>query len=153
VTLGARAEIAYIHHDSNNQTGWTARLSGNASYTILPNDRLNVVASYVREDRKRGGLSYNQIAVSTEWEHAFESGFIGSLGGEASYRLYESNMVFTSEKQENIQAKGIIGVSHRDFMIGKLRPELAYTFTKQWSNDAFSDFTAHDVSVQAKAAF
>jgi Surface lipoprotein assembly modifier len=153
VTLGARAEIAYIHHDSNNQTGWTARLSGNASYTILPNDRLNVVASYVREDRKRGGLSYNQIAVSTEWEHAFESGFIGSLGGEASYRLYESNMVFTSEKQENIQAKGIIGVSHRDFMIGKLRPELAYTFTKQWSNDAFSDFTAHDVSVRAKAAF
>ncbi len=153
LTLGARAELSYTHHDNDQQTGWAAKLDVNASYTILPNDRLSVATSYVREDRKKENFSFNQIGISTEWEHAFASGFIGSLGGEASYRVYESNAPLKNEKQENIQAKAIIGVSHRDFMIGKFRPELAYTFTKQWSNDAFSDFTAHDVSVRAKAAF
>jgi hypothetical protein len=114
---------------------------------------LSVAASYVHEARKSAAQSYTQIGLSTEWEHAFQSGYIGSLGGEASYRLYESNAPLTSDKQHNIQAKVTIGISHRNFMIGKFRPELAYTFTKQWSNDAFSDFTAHDVSVRAKAAF
>ena len=153
LTIGARAELAYTHHQIDAQTGWTARLNANASYTILPNDRLNVTASYVREDRNADTQSYQQIGLSSEWEHAFESGFIGSLGGEAAYRLYESNAPLTTEKQHNVQAKATIGVSHRAFMIGKFRPELAYSFTKQWSNDAFSDFTARDVSVRAKAAF
>jgi Surface lipoprotein assembly modifier len=153
LSLGARAEIAYTHHNDANQTGWTAGLNANASYTILPNDRLTVAATFVREDRKAAKQSYNQIGLSAEWEHAFQSGYIGSLGGEASYRLYEANAPLTSDKQHNIQARATIGISHRNFMIGKFRPELAYTFTKQWSNDAFSDFTAHDVSVRAKAAF
>jgi Surface lipoprotein assembly modifier len=153
LSLGARAEIAYTHHQNDAQTGWTARLNANATYTILPNDRLNFAASYTREDRTGKNFSYDQIGGSIEWEHAFESGFIGSLGGEAAYRVYQSNAPLTAEKQVNIQAKATVGISHRDFMIGKFRPELAYTFTKQWSNDVFSDFTAHDVSVRAKAAF
>jgi Surface lipoprotein assembly modifier len=153
LSLGARAEIAYTHHQNDNQTGITAKLNANATYTILPNDRLNFAASYVREDRTAKNFSYDQIGGSIEWEHAFESGFIGSLGGEAAYRIYQSYAPLTNEKQRNIQAKATIGISHRNFMIGKFRPELAYTFTKQWSNDVFSDFTAHDVSVRAKAAF
>ena len=150
---GARAELAYTHHNNNAQIGWTAKLDTNASAILSANDRVAIAASYVREARNSDTQTYQQIGVSTEWEHAFASGFIGSLGGEASYRLYASDASATTEKQHNIQAKAIIGVSHRNFMIGKFRPELAYTFTKQWSNDVFSTFDAHDVSVRAKAAF
>ena len=153
LSLGVRAKMAYTHHKNSDQSGWTAKFDGNAGYTILPNDRLSAAVSLLREDRKAASQSYNQFAVSTEWEHAFASGFIASLGSEASYRVYESNAPLTFDKQVNIQAKSTVGLSHRTFMIGKLRPELAYTFTKQWSNDVFSDFTAHDVSVRAKAAF
>jgi hypothetical protein len=156
LSLGVRGEIAYIHNSNSGKTGWTAKLDANGSYTILPNDRLNAALSIVHEDRSFDSQSFDQIGGSIEWEHAFESGLIGSLGGEASYRKYKSDAVGAvsiSEKQVNIQAKATIGISHRNFMIGKFRPELAYTFTKQWSNDVFSDFTAHDVSVRAKAAF
>jgi Surface lipoprotein assembly modifier len=153
LSVGARAELAYTHHDNTQQTGWTAKLDTNISYTILPNDRLSAATCYVREDRNAATQSYHQIAVTTEWEHAFASGFIGSLGGEASYRVYRSNAPLTFDKQVNIQTKATIGISHRDLTIGKFRPELAYTFTKQWSNDVFSDFIAHDVSLRAKAAF
>jgi hypothetical protein len=153
LTLGARAELAYTHHNNDGHTGWTANLSSNAGITVSANDRVNVVASYVLEARKADTQSYQQIGVSSEWEHAFANGFIGSLGGEVSYRLYQSNAPATDEQQYNVQTRTTIGVSHRDLMIGKFRPELAYTFTKQWSNDAFSDFEAHDVGVKAKAAF
>ena len=153
LSLGARADVAYTKHNNNAQAGWTAQVSAHAGMIVTANDRLSVAASYVLEARNADTHSFNQTGISTEWEHAFDSGLIGSLGGAASYRLYKSQAPLTSEKQHNIQAKATIGVSHRDFMIGKFRPELAYTFTKQWSNDVFSDFTAHDVSVRAKAAF
>ncbi|MGL4406305.1 MAG: surface lipoprotein assembly modifier, partial [Notoacmeibacter sp.] len=153
LTLGARSELRYTHHQNDGLNGWTAQLNGNAAMIVSANDRVTIGASYVLEARNSDTQSYHQIGLSAEWEHAFQNELIGSLGGEASYRLYKSDAVLTTEKQHNIQSKATIGLSHRDFMIGKFRPELAYTFTKQWSNDVFSDFIAHDVSVRAKAAF
>ena len=104
--------------------------------------------------REAERFSYMEGGVSAEWEHRFKSGFITNLGAGGSIRRYEGDAPLTNEAQENKQAYARIGVSHKKFSYKNIRPELTlHTATRQWSNDVFSRYIAHDAGVGVKGAF
>jgi hypothetical protein len=151
--LAGRVHLAYLDFADETRSGWSINASGSASTILSPQDRLRMQVSVGREERKSAAHSATTVAVEAELEHMFESGLIGSVGASAALRYSDGNAPGTSSRQINRQIAGTLGISHRDFMILGFRPELAYTLTRQWSNDVFSDYVAHDVGIRAKAAF
>jgi hypothetical protein len=153
LSVGGGVEVAHVDHVDDGQDGWTFKLHGNAVMTKGAGDRFTLRAAVTREERESARHSNTLLAAEGEWERMIANGFIGSLGAGASLRLHDGNAALTSDRQRDTQVFVSAGVSHRDLMFGAIRPELSYRLTRQWSNDVFSDYTAHDVAIRAKASF
>lgn len=152
-SMGLGAGVTYFNYDNTARSGVGINASVSLTKYVRPQDRINLHLSGAKQMRKSDRYSYTEAALGLEWEHRFDSGFITSLGVGGSIRQYESDAPLTSEKQKNKQAYAKIGISHKKIAYKNMRPELTYTATRQWSNDAFSRFIAHDVGIRVKGAF
>ena len=153
LTVGADADVSHFVFEDGKRDGISANLTLRASKLVTEND---IVAAQVWvnvEDRELKSMNSVGVGGEIELEHRFRNGLItsGAIGGH--YRKYEGLAPLSFERQEDYAAFARLGISHQKVKIGKIRPELAYTATRQWSNDAFSRHTAHDVGIRFKATF
>lgn len=152
-SAGASGGVTYYNYDNEPRSGFGVDASVSVTKYVRPQDRVNVSVSAVKQIRKSDRYSYIEGSVGLEWEHRFKTGFITSLGAGGSIRRYDADAPLTEEEQVNKQVYARVGVSHKKVSYKNMRPELTYTATRQWSNDVFSRYIAHDVGIRVKGAF
>jgi len=152
----------------------TVLINANASKRNFANDEQDSNFGFVtatllhvldEDDKLQYSLNYGQNAADNdffniefysagvEWQHLFENGLISSLEGRVGWRNFDRLAPLTIDNREDEFKSATVGLSHRDFAIYGIRPELTYTYTNQSSNDLFSDFEAHDLGVRLRANY
>lgn len=152
-TLGVSAGVTYNRMAANYLDGYNGFVGASATKALSPTDKVSLRTTFDWSERRIETQNYMGVGVDAEWEHLWANGFITSLGGGAYWRRYDALAPFTNERQVNKSVYGRVGLSHNKLVFGKLRPEITYTATKQWSNDVFSEHVAHDVGFRAKTSF
>ncbi|MEM0900707.1 MAG: surface lipoprotein assembly modifier [Pseudomonadota bacterium] len=157
LVVAAKAEASYYLFDDGQRDGIAASVSVDTSKTLSPNDRLNTKLWASVQERDYEPMNNVAVGGEIEIEHRFSKGAVEGLITSAAvgghYRWHDRNAALQNERQEDYAAFARLGISHQKVKLGKVRPELTYTATKQWSNDAFSRFDAHDVGIRFKATF
>jgi hypothetical protein len=152
--VGLQLDISNVDYlQSSGHDGLAVRASAQVTRRLGENDKLNFTAQVSHDRRRSKYASGTGVQAEIEWEHRFENGLIGSAAAGIGARFHDADAPLTTERQLDVFATGSIALSHDKLMIGKIRPEIGYRYTHGWSNDAFSRFTAHDLTLEAKARF
>lgn len=151
--LGFGAGITRYNYVDDDRDGLGVELSSHLSKRLGRKDRLSFGISMNKQMREHKRFSDHQWSANVEWEHRLDNGFITSLGTGGAIKRLKSNAALTNERQEDRSLFLRVGLSHQKLVFKTVRPEIAYTVTRQWSNDVFSRFIAHDVGIRLKAAF
>lgn len=151
--LGFGAGITRYNYTNDDRDGLGVALTARAAKRVTKRDRLSLSLAMDKQMREHKRFSYHQWRADAEWEHRMDNGFITSLGAGGAVKLLKSNAALTRERQEDQSLFLRVGLSHQKLVFKTVRPELSYTVTRQWSNDAFSRYIAHDVGIRLKAAF
>lgn len=151
--LGFGGGITRYNYTDNDRDGLGVDASANLTKRLGKRDRLSFGVSADRQMREHKRFSYHQWRADAEWEHQLHNGFITSLGVGGALKQLKANATLSRERQKDQQLFLRVGLSHQKLIFKAVRPELAYTVTRQWSNDVFSRYIAHDVGIRFKAAF
>lgn len=153
-SLTVQLDASHVDHTASKaRDGLALKLAVSATRRLSGDDKLNLSAEITHDRRHSPTASGTGIRADAEWEHRFDNGLIASVGAGAGARFHEATAPLTTERQLDIFATGSIAFSHEALMIGNVRPEIGYRVTRGWSNDAFSRYTAHDLTIEAKARF
>lgn len=152
--LALSADVALVEYpEADRRDGLAVRLAARVGRVVTPSDKLTFSLAGTYDDRRSAQESGIGAEAEIEWEHRFSNGLITSLTTGAGIKQLEALAPLTDERQLDYFATAGIAFSHESLMIGRIRPEIGYKFTNQWSNDLFSRYTAHDVTFRAKAQF
>ena len=152
-SLQATIATAWNDFAVNNRDGYTVSAQLAFRHAVTDSDRLTVTLRGAHTQARIDTLTSTEVALDGEWEHRFENGFIPSLGATALLRQYEGNAPLSRERQRDVALSARIGLSHDNFRIGLIRPEIFAGMTHQWSNNPFYDHKAIDGGLRFKAAF
>ena len=153
LSVGVGAAVSWLDFADNGRDGLSAQVAGQVQRRLGANDQVTLSAYVAREQRRLDVYSYSTVGGEVEWEHRFGNGLIAAPAVGGSFRFHDAYATLTMDKQRDRQVYGRIGLSHERLTFGGFRPEVTYTMTRQWSNDVFSSFTAHDIGLRAKAEF
>jgi hypothetical protein len=153
LTLLVQAQVNWNDFKDNYRDGLQLLKSFSVIKTITGQDRLTGKIHARHSGAKSDVLRYSEIGVSGEWEHAFENGFVPSLGTSVEHRFFQSNAPTKNKKQYETALSATVGLSHRKFNYKNIYPELSVSYTKQFSNNSFRKFNAVDVGLNFKTEF
>ena len=152
--LSLTADISHLsYRSSDHRDGLALKAEARLSHILTPKDKLTFSMTGSWNKRKSKSQSSLGAGADLEWEHRFEQGFITSTTLGASATFHEGFAPLTTDHQRDYSVTSGIALSHEAIMLGSIRPEIGYKYTKQWSNDPFSRYDAHDITFRAKAAF
>lgn len=145
--------LAWHDYSSDARDGLQTSLSLTYERMFGADDRVTVTLSAASNGARSPVLQSYQAGMSAEWEHAFANGFVPSIGVTALLRRYDAFAPLSREKQLDRYLSGQIGIGHRTIRLGRLRPEIVLSATRQVSNNPFYDYTAFDGGLRFKAVF
>jgi hypothetical protein len=98
-------------------------------------------------------LDHDDVSASLELDKEWEGGFLTSLWGTVAEHQYLGPFPSMEEARSDRLISVGASVASRKFTIGGLMPKLSYTFTRQFSNVAFYDYTSHDIDLSLTRNF
>jgi outer membrane protein len=103
-------------------------------------------AAVIDYDHKDWNLGVN---IGHEWN----GGLITRGNASYGHHQYEGVLAGKADARKDMVVSAGVQLSHRSFSYLGFMPILNYTFTRQKSNDEYSDFSSHDVAITLTRGF
>jgi hypothetical protein len=85
--------------------------------------------------------------------HDLPWGITGLVEGTVHYSVSDGDYPLLGEAREQTRTTGRITLTKRDFYWRGLAPQLEYTYTRNFSNDALSRYDSHGLALTVTRAF
>ncbi len=135
------------------RNGWTTSINTELKYALNDTTILYVKADAGRQQTKREHLSNWNGGGGLGVYHDLPGGLTGMVEGYANYSVGDGDYPLLGAAREQTRATGRVTLTKRDFYWRGLAPQLEYTYTRNFSNDALSRYDSHGLALTLTRAF
>jgi outer membrane protein len=114
---------------------------------------VSVMGGLVIENAERVDYDHKDWSVGFSFGREWEGGFISRAEFSVGQHIYDGELGGKTEsRKDNVYSTGL-QLSNRNFSAMGFMPILNYGFTRQKSNDEFSDYSSHDLAITLTRSF
>jgi hypothetical protein len=135
------------------RNGWSSNANAELKYALDDTTILFAKAGLGRQKTQREHLTNWNGGGGLGLYHDLPWGITGMAEGYAQYSISDGDYPLLGESREQIRATGRVTLTKRDFYWRGLAPQLEYTYTKNFSNDALSRYDSHGLAITLTRAF
>lgn len=140
------ATLDYLDgHRSNLRIGYARQASAALSWGID--------SSFLRETSGREHLNHSDFGLGAFVARDWSSGITTTFRADVVREEYDGDFPSKSFARTDTETRLRITVRNRNWQIGRVTPELSYTFTNSSSNVEFYDYDSHDLGFAFTSRF
>ena len=133
--------------------GSTSSATTELKYAFSDTTLLFAKAGFGRTETQRDHLDNWNGNGGAGLHHELPWGLTGFAEAHVNYSVSDGNYPLLGERRQQTRATGRMSVTKRDFYWRGLAPQLEYTYTRNFSNDALSRYDSHGLALTVTRAF
>jgi|GEM_PF-1431743 len=133
--------------------GWTSTANTQLKYALSDTTLLFAKAGMGRTRTQREHLSNWNGNGGAGFYHELPWGLTGLAEASVHYSVSDGNYPLLGDQRKQTRATGRLSLTKRDFYWRGLAPQLEYTYTRNFSNDALSRYDSHGLALTVTRAF
>jgi outer membrane protein len=153
VFSGSASALYQNYDDQDVADGWRYSLDTQLIKSLSATTSVGVNAGLFVEKLELDRLSHLDWTVGASLSQEWQGGFITRVAPFVSHHKYDGKMVFKPEARSDWAYGVSTQVSNRQLEAYGFSPVLNYSYTRQKSNDPFSDYDSHDLFITLTRAF
>ncbi len=133
--------------------GWTSTATTQLKYAFNENTLLFAKAGLGRTETQRDHLDNWNGTGGAGLYHELPWGLTGFAEATVRYSVSDGDYPLLGEQRKQTRVTGRMSITKRDFYWRGLAPQLEYTYTRNFSNDALSRYDSHGLALTVTRAF
>lgn len=133
--------------------GTTSSATTELKYAFNDTTLLFAKAGFGRTETQRDHLDNWNGSSGLGFYHELPWGLTGFAEANVHHSVSDGNYPLLGERRRQTRATGRMSVTKRDFYWRGLAPQLEYTYTRNFSNDALSQYDSHGLALTVTRAF
>lgn len=144
----------WTHSDvADYRDGWASTANTRLKYAWSDTTLLFARAGFGRLKTQRSHLSNWNGNGGAGFYHELPWGLTWFTEASVQYSVSDGNYPLLGEQREQTSVRGSLSLTKRDFYWRGLAPQLEYTYTRNFSNDALSRYDAHGLALTVTRDF
>lgn len=147
------AALVLDNRNNNTRDGMRYSVDAQLVKSISPSVTASVNAGLSIDNVKQRNADHTDWDVGFSLAKEWEGGWITRVSPSLGHHDYAGVLALLPEAREDWVYSVGTQLSNRKFEFKGFTPVLNYTYSKQTSNDTYSDYDSHDVSITLTKAF